>query len=76
MADRHVHRHAQSRSRAALAARDASTRCYTGPVRQPESLGYEPRAHGNVCHVETCHCGARRTVNVNAGCREYGTWVP
>lgn len=73
MAD-HVHR--QARSRAALAARDGSTRCYSAPVRQPESPAYEPRAHGNVCRVETCRCGARRVVNINAGFIECGTWVP
>jgi len=70
-----MHRHSQSRSSAAITARDASVRCYTGPVRQPAERGYEPPAHGNVCRVEHCACGAHRTVNVNAGRRARGPWT-
>ncbi len=46
-------------------------RCFSGPVRQPEN----PAAHGNVCFVDHCACGATRSTNANAGQTERGAWV-
>jgi len=45
---------------------------YLGPVavRGEEN----PRAHGNVCVVEMCACGASRGVLRNAGAEECGPW--
>jgi hypothetical protein len=43
---------------------------YTGPVAWPET----PVAHGNVCEVSTCRCGAERRTNHNAGQVEAGRW--
>lgn len=31
-------------------------------------------AHGGVCHIERCRCGALREVNSNGGHLERGTW--
>lgn len=47
------------------------TRCYTGPV----SVRPNPAAHGNVCHWETCRCGATRATNVNGRHVERGRWT-
>lgn len=45
---------------------------YTGPVAQPENR----EAHGGVCHVDTCSCGAvRRTNSTGMGHDERGPWV-
>ena len=44
---------------------------FAGPVGWPET----PAAHGNICRVETCACGAVRRVNVNFTARETGPWV-
>ena len=46
---------------------------YTGPI--DGACRPNPRAHGNVCYVERCSCGARRVTNVNTGEREYGPWT-
>lgn len=47
------------------------TRCYTGPVGERENQ----RAHGNVCHHETCaRCGSERRTNSNQGARESSGW--
>jgi len=32
------------------------------------------RAHGNICQIDTCACGAVRETNVNAGVKERGAW--
>jgi hypothetical protein len=47
-----------------------TTRCYTGPVRSPENRA----AHGNVCHVDRCLCGAERLTNVNGPHVEQSEW--
>lgn len=35
---------------------------------------YEPRAHGAVCFVERCACGATRACNGNGVFKEQGPW--
>jgi hypothetical protein len=34
-----------------------------------------PCAHGGVCELEICKCGAERRTNLNGGHIERGTWV-
>ena len=46
-------------------------RCYSGPVSPRQN----PVAHGNICIVEECSCGAVRRTNSNAGAIERGPWV-
>ena len=46
--------------------------CYSCPVAWPE----RPEAHGNICVVSTCRCGATRHVNVNGAWAEIGKWTP
>lgn len=46
------------------------TRGFSGPVTRDEN----PRAHGNVCEIERCSCGAERRVNVNGMHVEEGDW--
>jgi hypothetical protein len=43
---------------------------YTGPVAWPE----HPAAHGNICVVDTCRCGAQRRTNINQSFVERGPW--
>lgn len=50
---------------------NSATRPYTGPVRQPA----RPAAHGGVCVVERCACGAERRANVNQRFVEQGPWI-
>ncbi len=58
----HVHRPDPSRT---------VTRPFAGPVSK-----YENRAaHGNVCEVFTCKCGATRLVNINGNHIERGDWT-
>lgn len=46
-------------------------RCYSAPV----SIGKQNRmAHGGVCYIETCQCGATRKKNVNQCHIERGEW--
>lgn len=46
------------------------------PFSSPISGAREnPSAHGNVCVVDTCNCGAVRQTNVNQQHRERGPWV-
>ena len=45
-------------------------RCYTGPVKQPQNQA----AHGNICVIDTCRCGAERRTNVNQNHVERGAW--
>jgi len=61
-ANRHRHRAIPSRT---------ETRPFSGPVgRHPD-----PRAHGNVCEVEFCSCGAVRRTNVNRRWMETSGWI-
>jgi hypothetical protein len=46
-------------------------RPFFGPVAQPQT----PEAHGNVCVVSTCRCGATRLTNENGGRQERGPWT-
>lgn len=49
-------------------------RPYIGPVAatiDDENVA----AHGNVCEVQRCRCGAVRSVNINGRHRERGPWV-
>lgn len=50
----------------------SESRPYRGPVAS--RLDINPRAHGNVTHIETCRCGATRNINVNGEHRETGPW--
>jgi hypothetical protein len=34
-----------------------------------------PAAHGNICVVDTCRCGAQRRTNVNQIHVERGPWT-
>lgn len=43
---------------------------FDGPVSRDENRA----AHGNVCLVETCKCGARRRTNINQRHEERGAW--
>ena len=45
---------------------------FTGAVAYPENR----TAHGNVCFVEYCKCGAWRATNSNAGQVERSLWKP
>lgn len=47
-------------------------RCFTGPAYGAKHENQ--RAHGGVCYLERCRCGATRMVNCNAGDREVGSW--
>lgn len=51
---------------------EARTVAYTGSVSRDE----ERRAHGGVCHVFTCRCGAEKRVNTNGRYSEEGPWCP
>lgn len=46
------------------------TVCYTGSVSRNENRA----AHGGVCHIETCECGATRRTNSNGRHEEVGEW--
>lgn len=43
---------------------------FTGPVSPNENRA----AHGNICRVETCACGANRKTNINQQHEECGEW--
>ena len=47
---------------------------YTAPI---PGAKYTPEAHGGVCIVSTCACGAERRVNSTGGAkrREVGPWT-
>lgn len=34
-----------------------------------------PAAHGGICYVERCDCGAERRTNINGRHFEFGPWV-
>ena len=57
-----AHRHAVARTE------DVGFR---GPVAFPGN----PAAHGNICVVATCRCGAVRHTNVNQSHIERGVWI-
>jgi hypothetical protein len=63
-----AHRHKEQSS---------TTRAYTGTALGAHYLprGENRAAHGGVCHVQRCACGARREVNTNGRHTEYGAWV-
>ncbi len=46
-------------------------RPYTGPVSTNENRA----AHGGICVVATCACGAQRRTNRNGNHVEAGRWV-
>lgn len=50
---------------------ESRTEPFFGPVGRDEN----PAAHGGVCEVETCRCGATRRTNVNQQHVERGQWV-
>ncbi len=56
---RHTHRMSRSRDRG-----------FSGPVRQPENRA----AHGGICVIDTCACGATRHTNRNGLHVERGAW--
>jgi hypothetical protein len=51
-----------------------TTRCFNGSVVGRYGK-QNPRAHGNVCHEDTCSCGATRATNVNGCDIERGPWL-
>ena len=55
----------------AIASR-TETRPFTGCVNHP----CNPVAHGGVCLIEHCACGAWRAINSNAGQLETALWEP
>lgn len=46
------------------------------PFNGPVSDRQTPAAHGGVCVVDVCRCGAVRKTNVNQWYRERGKWTP
>lgn len=52
-------------------AEKTTNRPYTGPVSTRENRA----AHGGVCVVDVCKCGAERRTNSNGGHLERGPWV-
>lgn len=47
----------------------------TSPFFGPVSARQNPSAHGGVCEIATCQCGATRRTNVNGSHRERRKWV-
>jgi hypothetical protein len=45
--------------------------CYNSPI---VGAKYERRAHGAVCIVDRCACGATRACNSNGQFQEQGPW--
>lgn len=43
---------------------------FTGPVKAKQN----PAAHGNICRVDKCSCGAVRRTNINGRHIERGEW--
>lgn len=58
---RKIHKHAVETSREVA---------FSGPVASPQN----PAAHGNICIIEVCRCGATRRKNVNQDYLEVGAW--
>ncbi len=48
------------------------TRPFSGCITWP----CNPAAHGGVCLIEHCKCGAWRAINSNAGQLETALWEP
>ena len=48
------------------------TQPFSGPVADRQN----PAAHGNVCYIQHCKCGATRKTNVNGANVERGRWEP
>lgn len=46
---------------------------YTGPVTRREQ---NRAAHGNICEVSECACGATRRRNINGCHTESSGWIP
>jgi hypothetical protein len=51
-------------------AKTRKERGYIGPVSRNENKA----AHGGICLVETCGCGATRMTNINQKHNEQGNW--
>ena len=74
--------------REALRARHAFQRCgehqpkqeeerpFSGSVARGVGSNYNPAAHGGICVVQTCGCGAARRINANQNHEETGRWLP
>ena len=50
-----------------------TTICYRGTVAAV--ITEDRRAHGGVCFVDRCKCGAKRETNSTGGHIERGRWV-
>jgi hypothetical protein len=44
---------------------------FSGPVAIHDQ---NPAAHGNICRVDSCSCGATRRTNINGSHKERGAW--
>lgn len=54
----------------------ASVAAQGGEYQNPRGSNYNPLAHGNIVHIETCTaCGAERQVAINGRHRESGPWT-
>jgi len=51
------------------------TRGYTGSVAVAPYTEENRSAAGNICDLETCRCGAKRSVNRNGRHEELGVWL-
>lgn len=62
-------------------ARPAPTHRHRGtgstvlPFSGAVSRSQNPAAHGGVCIVKTCACGATQRINCNGMHREHGAWT-
>lgn len=59
----HTHRIAKTR-----------TECFTSPIHSARHPN--PAAHGDLCVVRVCLCGAERRTNLNGRYAEFGEWIP
>lgn len=64
MEHRQTHRHM---------AESSQEVCFSGSVNK-RGTDENPMAHGNICVIETCACGATRRTNVNGRHTEEGDW--
>lgn len=55
--------------------RAIADRCRTAPFNGAVGLRENPAAHGGVCYIDVCACGAERRSNCNGGHEERGEWV-
>jgi len=46
-------------------------RPFLGSVAAPP----KPEAHGNICQIDRCKCGATRRTNINGQYSERGKWL-